>query len=62
VRRLVVDDLTLARAVQRLVAVLQTNLMLDLGGSREAVALAVARGYWQSPVLDPSLDVQTTPT
>ena len=57
-RKHVVDDLPLARAVQRLVVVLQTNLLLDLGGNDAAVATAIARGYWQSPVLDASLEMQ----
>jgi hypothetical protein len=53
----VVVDHELVRAVQRLVVVLQANLLLDIGGSDEAVALAIARGYWRSPVLDPSEEV-----
>jgi ApeA N-terminal domain 1 len=58
----VVDDLELIRAVQRLIVVMQTNMLLDVGGSRDGVALAVARGYWRSPVLDPSEEVQVPPT
>jgi hypothetical protein len=59
--RWVVDDHELVRAIQRLVVVLQANLLLDIGGSYEAVALAVARGYWRSPVLDPSEEIQRPP-
>lgn len=59
--RWVVDDHELVRAVQRLVVVLQANLLLDVGGSHEAVALAIARGYWRSPVLDPSEEVRDQP-
>jgi hypothetical protein len=56
--RWVVDDHELVRAVQRLVAVVQANMLLDLGGCREAVAVALARGYWRSPVLDPGEEVR----
>jgi hypothetical protein len=55
----VVDDHELVRAVQRLIVVLQTNLLSDIGGINEAVALAIARGYWRSPVLHPEEEVQT---
>jgi hypothetical protein len=54
----VVEDLELARAVRRLVVVLQANLLVDVGGQLDAVSLAFARGYWRDPVLDPSIDVQ----
>ncbi|HEY5342467.1 MAG TPA: HEPN domain-containing protein [Solirubrobacteraceae bacterium] len=57
-RKHIIEDLELARAVQRLVVVLQANMLMDLGGQQDAVAIAIARGYWQHPVLDPSLDVQ----
>jgi hypothetical protein len=57
-RRHVVEDLELARSVQRLVVVLQANMLTDLGGQQDAVATAIARGYWQHPVLDRSLDLQ----
>jgi hypothetical protein len=57
-RKHVIDDLPLARAVQRLVVVLQTNVLLDLGGNDVAVVTAIERGYWQSPVLDASLEMQ----
>jgi ApeA N-terminal domain 1 len=56
----VVDDHELVRAVQRLTVVLQTNLLSDVGGTNEAVALAIARGYWRSPVLDPDEEVRTS--
>jgi ApeA N-terminal domain 1 len=57
--RWVVDDHELVRVVQRLVVVLQANMLLDLGGCAEAVASAIARGYWRSPVLDPGEEVRT---
>ncbi len=56
--RWVVDDHELVRVVQRLVVVLQANMLLDLGGSAESVALAITRGYWRSPVLDPREEVR----
>jgi hypothetical protein len=55
----VVEDLDLARATQRLVIVLQANILMDLGGQMDAVECAIVRGYWGHPVLDPSLDVQS---
>jgi hypothetical protein len=54
----VVDDYELVRAVQRLIVVMQTNLLSERGGIDEAVALAIARGYWRSPVLDPGEEVK----
>lgn len=53
----VVDDHELIRAVQRLVVVLQANLLWDMGADVDAVAHAVARGYWRSPVLNPAEEV-----
>jgi hypothetical protein len=57
----VVDDHDLVRAVQRLTVVLQTNLLSDIGGTDDAVALAIARGYQRSPVLAPAEEVRVQP-
>ncbi len=58
----VVDDHDLVRAVQRLIVVLQTNILSDIGGADDAVALAIARGYWRSPVLAPAEEVRSSPS
>jgi hypothetical protein len=55
----VVDGHDMLRAVQRLIVVLEANLLLDLDLDPAAIEYAIASSYARHPVLHPAEEVQT---